>query len=118
MANPKRAETEITLDGKTYRLKFDFNSICEAEEAIGGAILKRDMGFREIRALVWAGLGAVPGQRRPTLQQVGALFKDLKTFTDIQEKVSEALEAFMGEEPVGDAGGAQASEGESTGPAQ
>ena len=98
MANPQRAEVSITLDSVPYTLKFDFNAICEAEEEVGGPVLKKEMGLREIRALVWAGLGAKNGHRRPTVQQVGSMFGNMKAFVEIQGQISQALEAFMGED--------------------
>ena len=65
----------VTLaDGESYRLRYDFNAICEYEGATGRSIANLTdgaFGARDIRALLWAGL--LHEHPRMTLQKAGAL---------------------------------------------
>lgn len=63
MANPHRGEAEFTVDGETYRLKFDWNAAAEFEEAAGRPIsdalmdvVREKLSARSLRAMLWAGL--------------------------------------------------------------
>ncbi|WP_340109459.1 GTA-gp10 family protein [Pikeienuella sp. HZG-20] len=54
-------ESQLTVDGRTWRLHLDFNALCEFEGAVGGRgqarLLQLEMGrgdFSDIRALLWA----------------------------------------------------------------
>ncbi len=65
----------IELD-KPRRIRFDTNALCDAEEALGvgiGAMLNQQVGFRVIRALLWAGLKWE--DRGLTLERTGTLIQ-------------------------------------------
>jgi hypothetical protein len=57
-----RGEATFEAGGKTYKLVYDFNAFCEAEEMWGSDVddllesLNRGRGLRAIRVMVWAGL--------------------------------------------------------------
>jgi hypothetical protein len=81
MANRKRGETEIGLDGTVYILKLDMQAMVEAEEKSGlglfGMAIRIDekrWGIREAAALVYAGfLGAKRAgsqQKCPTYEEL------------------------------------------------
>jgi len=59
MANPLRGEVPLQLDGKTYRLKWATNAICEFEDLMGGGLLTLGpmaSSVKALRAMVWAAL--------------------------------------------------------------
>lgn len=63
MPNPYRAEEEFTVEGRTYRLRFDWNAAVEFETATGRAIsdVLADLAAQRVsatalRGLLWAGL--------------------------------------------------------------
>jgi len=65
----------IELD-RPRRIRFDTNALCDAEEALGvgiGAMMNQQMGFRAIRALLWAGLKWE--DRGLTLERTGTLIQ-------------------------------------------
>jgi len=57
MANPLRGEVPLQLDGKTYRLKWATNAICEFEDLMGGGLPTLGpmaTSVKALRAMVWA----------------------------------------------------------------
>lgn len=96
MSDP-RQERRVDLGKRTAVLRYDMNAICELEEAIGGPVTTllsdaKRLGFREIRALVWAGM--LHGEPTNTLAKVGAWI-DAARFADIAKVAAEALSAAL-----------------------
>lgn len=95
----KRPVHEFTAGGHTYALSFSTNANVALEEVLGCAIsdFGNRCGFRELRAMVWAGLwGAVTRveqDARPplTLEQAGDLL-DLMTDERGQEGAAEIIQ--------------------------
>lgn len=64
MANPHRGETEITVDGKAYRLRFSIDALCLLEDKTGKSIMQlvndlqtpENVSITILRAILWAGL--------------------------------------------------------------
>jgi hypothetical protein len=77
MANRLRGETDISLNGKSYRLRPTFAAIMEIEDRLGGVVplaaraAKGDFGLRDLAVVIWATLNAVEDQRM-SLEEVGA----------------------------------------------
>lgn len=51
----------VKINGKPYKLEYDFNSVCEIEEVTGKSISelagnKIGFGYKVIRAFFWGGL--------------------------------------------------------------
>jgi hypothetical protein len=101
MANKKRGF--ITFKGgdkKQYKLKYDFNALCEMEDALGvDSIFETfQQGFnvsaKNIRILIWAGL--IHEHEDLTIKDVGRILTgvDLK---EVYAAVAEALNAILGE---------------------
>jgi hypothetical protein len=68
----------ITLNGKHYEIHYGQNAICALEDALDTPVHKflektftTGMGFREIRALLWAGMLAK--HRSMTIEAAGDL---------------------------------------------
>ncbi len=87
----------IELD-RPRRLRFDFNSLADAEHVTGagiGAMLSGELGLRGYRALLWAGLKGE--DRRLTVNAVGDLIQGRidngGTLEEIIEALTHALEA-------------------------
>ena len=89
--------SEFEVNGKTKRLKYDFNAIADVEEKSGMGMAKlfsEDMvGFNTIRLLVWAGLRHE--ERGITTDRAGMIIKDMMesgyTLETIMELIMEAL---------------------------
>lgn len=119
-ADPTVEFAELEIDGVTYRLSYDFNSIAEAEELsrragepinllVGmAAVLLTGMTAGQLRALLWAAMrkgeramtmtdkrkpGDVPV---PTLLKVGALI-NMDTLPDVHDALLRAWNASMPE---------------------
>lgn len=66
MANALTGEVPFTAGGATYKLVFDVNAFCLAEEALDGMttdemldmLRRKRVGFRLVRAVIYAGLQA------------------------------------------------------------
>ena len=65
MANPLRGEASFEVEGKPYRVKFDWNAAAEYEDATGRAlsdalldVAKQRLSAKSLRAFLWAGLQA------------------------------------------------------------
>lgn len=64
MANPHRGEVEFEAGGKTYKLSYSANALCELEDALGksvneiAALMQDTQNFRlsVVRTVFWAGL--------------------------------------------------------------
>jgi len=90
----------VNLGGRDRRLRFDANALAAVEEVLGkplhelfpageeGAAAKQ-LGFREMRALLWAGL--LHEEERLNLRQAGELL-DLERLEEIMGRVTEAVE--------------------------
>ena len=84
---------EFEVNGKTHRLKYDFNAIADIEEKSGqgmSKIFSTDMmGLHTIRLLVWAGLKHEdPGI---TTQRAGMIIRDLMNEGSDLEVVMELI---------------------------
>ena len=102
----------IELD-RPRRIRFDTNALCDAEEALGvgiGAMMNQQMGFRAIRALLWAGLRWE--DRGLTLERTGRLMQQFLEngggFDALAEKVTSALLASGLFKTQGDEGNGEA----------
>jgi hypothetical protein len=110
---------EIDLDGKSRKLRYDFNALADIEERAGlgiGAIFSEQrVGFHSIRLLVWGGLKWQ--DRGLTLERAGKMVGDYLqnggTFEGLMDKVRQALQKsgmadFKEVEEEGDEGNAEA----------
>lgn len=89
----------VDLD-RPRKLRFDANALVALEEVLGRTIQEiipteadraaREVGFREMRALLWAGL--LHDDPQITLTEAGKLL-DLDRMGDIMGKVNEAIAA-------------------------
>ncbi len=74
-ADPTVRYTELKLNGKTYQLTYDFESIAQAEETTGIELLVgvdwRKINARRIRAMLYASM--VKAQPDITLKEIGKL---------------------------------------------
>jgi hypothetical protein len=96
MANRQRGYVDIQLD-KARRLCFDFNAICELEDVMGKPVTQlqeNNVGFKEIRALLWAGL--LHEDRDLTIEEAGALIDEAESVQYVTEKVVEAFTLGLG----------------------
>jgi NADH:ubiquinone oxidoreductase subunit D len=83
--------------GKSFTLKYDFNSMCEIEERAGKGfdqLLEQKTGiYLSTRYLLWGGL--LKNHRNITLEQVGAIIEDMqqngKKLVDIVEMIFREL---------------------------
>ena len=91
MANPKRAEEQVTLD-KPRTLRLDYNAMCAAEGVLGRTVIRQEVGLSEIRAIMWAGLKHE--DRALTLERVGELLGEAD-LAEIMEKVGRCLNNFF-----------------------
>ena len=80
MANRHRGESEFVAGEDRYRLRFDINAICEAEDVLGKSIVEISETLADgkvsmtlVRGLLWAGLrGGLPTL---TLKEAGDLIE-------------------------------------------
>lgn len=96
------AAPTVTLGGKAWHIRYDMNAIAELEGALGHNIreiglrlMRGQMGTREVRALVWAGIlhefeDAAIRQVGDWLQEAGVL-KDAVVRDALLNKVLTAL---------------------------
>jgi hypothetical protein len=79
MGNPYRGEASFDALGESWTLRFNTNALCEFEEASGVKVsaIGAGMGFKELRALLWAGLGHHHRRKRGTLESVGAMMDEI-----------------------------------------
>src|SRR5690554_3833088 len=68
----------VTIGGKEWRLRYDFNAIADAEEKVGlgiGAMFSDDRaGLSSIRLLVWA--GPKWRERGLTIERAGSMIEE------------------------------------------
>lgn len=80
MANPRRGEVDVELDGRTYTLAFDFNAIAEIEGAFGDRPIN-DIIFPDGKGVSARGLresvriGMQKKHRKPTVQEAGRMIQ-------------------------------------------
>lgn len=103
MANAKGYVT-LAIGGKAIKLRFDFNAIADAEELLGRPVHrlfdKEQMGFREIRALLYAGSqGAFKSER-----DAGRAIT-MANMEEVAQAIGEALEIAFGAEAKEDGEG-------------
>jgi hypothetical protein len=91
----------LEIDGKTYRLTYDFNAIAQAEAASGCNLLQGVAGFllntanaAQYRGLLYAAL--LKAQPRMTIDQAGNLVR-IDTMPDIRRALAEAYNLSMPE---------------------
>ena len=99
--NPTLPNIALELDGTTYRLAFDFNALCMAEEVTGQNLMQRVFDLREMpaktfRAVLWASL--LKAQPDVTLERSGALI----TPGNIPTIYSKLVEAWFASVPTKD----------------
>jgi len=104
MANHARGQKDITIDGRTYTLWFTINSLVELEDLLkapitklGDDFTKGDVGFKEMRALFWAGL--IEKHPEITLKDAGHLMHA----AGLEKVLETAAEAFALAFPEGNA---------------
>ncbi len=79
MGNPYRGEASFEALGKEWTLRFNTNALAEFEEAAGVSVasLGSGMGIRQLRALVWAGLGFHHRKSRGGLEAAGSMIDEV-----------------------------------------
>jgi hypothetical protein len=78
---------------KSHTLRYNYNSICDLEEATGKAlqdIFSENVGVNTIRLLLWAGLRWK--NQGLTKQQVGFIIDELAEFGMLEEVAQKAVE--------------------------
>ena len=112
MTDP-RSQRRVYLGGRNRVIRYDFNALCDLEEALGvtGLVdLQRrfnDLGMRAIRAFAWAG---VLHEEDATIEQVGAWIGQLPKggFERLGEAIAEAFQAAFPEFDDADASDGEA----------
>lgn len=88
----------VELNGKEYKLKFDYNATCDLEDIFGKGVAvilsEEQIGFRMVRAFYWAGLKWK--DKGITLDRVGNMLgKEIqengKSIMDLMPPVMNAL---------------------------
>lgn len=108
-ADPVIEFVDLEVDGKVYKLCWDFNAIAKAESAEKdlnlmhgiATVMLNGMNVRELRGLLW---GAVSlAQPKMTLEDAGRLIR-IDTMPDIREALIRAWNASLpeGKKIVGD----------------
>ncbi|WP_353472325.1 hypothetical protein PVT71_13615 [Salipiger sp. H15] len=109
MSNRFLGEVDVTVDGKAYKLRFDFNAMCEFEDHSGKdamqafeAVEAGKIGIRDLRLLTLACM--LRHHPEATLQEAGDLIShDLSAVM----KVMRAAAPAAGDGPGTDQGGAE-----------
>lgn len=109
MVNTKRGEVEIELGGKTYKVQYTFNALCDLEQAMLdkngqptplGELLPEDVkmfSFNMVRALIYSGIHK--NAPRLTIDDVGEMVGETlgtPKFGELQAKCGEALSVAFG----------------------
>ena len=104
MANAKRSEVIVHLDGKDHTLRLNFNKICEIEQLLGGkSLLTADsMSMTSVRAILFAGLKDNPDMKGLTLNKIGKMIDSTDDFPELAGKTLEAVTSFFGEGDKGE----------------
>lgn len=107
MANPARGVIEFEARGQTYRLRFSNNALAELEQALGeplGRFAPRlqhgEIGVRDIRAMLWAGIRGADPKASLSLEEVGELMDEL----GLPQAATLAAQAFAAAFPASDEG--------------
>lgn len=77
MANALRGEVALEVGGKTYKLKYNTNAICEFESVMGCGLIELGQmarSIKSVRAMIWSGLQEFHPE--VTLKQVSAWFDE------------------------------------------
>jgi hypothetical protein len=107
VANAKKAEVPIKLEGKEYRLRFDFNALAEMEDEfkepvhvfLAGLTGNKSVGVKMIRQFIFHGLQANHSDEFVDVESVGAVL-DLGSIKEYADAMSRALSlALTGSEP-------------------
>ena len=106
MATPNAKAVPLQMVDRTRDILIDMNAFCIAEDITGKNYMRTynwlDMGFRDVRALTYAGLRSAgtlsveeAGRRRDmTIEEVGNLL-DVDQIDVITEKLAEAFALSM-----------------------
>ena len=89
--NEHRGEVGLKVGEKIYKLKFTINSIVLLEETLGRSVKKInvDIGMKELRAMVWAGLQH--NHNEITLERAGDIIEEIGN-EYVFDRINEALE--------------------------
>ncbi len=101
--DPTLPDVELTLQGKTYHLAYDFNAICQANNATGINLLDSILGditAISLRGLLWAAL--LPDNPEMTIEEAGKLIM-LRDIKAVREAVVTAWFASLPEVKPGEA---------------
>lgn len=94
MANQKKAEVEIRLNGEVYVLRYGYNELCELEGELGcgfvDAAQNKNASF--LRAALWIGMRKK--DRKLTIDQVGNMLGGC-SIEDRTEHTQSLSDAFM-----------------------
>lgn len=105
MANPKRGEVSLEVEGKAYTLKFSTNAICELEDRSGKGINEFAQGLNDpgkfrisdLRVMIWVMLG----NQVETLEAAGNLIDEIG-MEEVVDKVAKAFQLAFPDEKGGD----------------
>lgn len=108
MGNPYRGEASFEALGKQWTLRFNTNALAEFEEAAGVSLasLGTGMGIKQLRALVWAGLGFHHRRLRGGIENAGTMIDEVGA-KEMAEVVTQAMSSAFpqsegdGESPPG-----------------
>lgn len=78
MANSEKGEVSFEVEGKTYKLRYSTNALCEMEDAAGvGAVEfanslsdEKKVRIKDLRTMFWAGLF---DNHKITIEEAGSL---------------------------------------------
>ena len=96
MANKRRGYVEIELD-KKRKLRYDFNAMCELEDALGRSLQEmndKNVRMKDMRAMLWAGL--IHEDPDLDIVEAGNLIDEAESLQYVAEKVAEAIELSQG----------------------
>lgn len=113
MGNPNRGEASFTYKDEVWTLRFNTNALAEFEDAAGCSLaaLGGGMGIKQLRALVWAGLGFHHRRKRGTLESVGLMIDEIGA-KDMGEVVMRGIKSAFPEAEGDDESPLQAAQDE------
>jgi len=87
----------IEINNKEYKLRYDFNAVCEIEEKSGKSIMHiastENMGVSTIRLLLWGGLKH--NNEGMTVKQAGELIQEyMNADGELENLVTKITEAI------------------------
>lgn len=95
MPNPVKGEIDITLAKKAYKFRIGFNEVCVLEESLGRPMQQvfagTSLGFREIREVVYVGIG----EGKLTRDEVGEALGQTEDFAALGEALRRSMELSM-----------------------